>query len=155
MSDTNKIPCPTCGKTFGDTNALGQHTRATHNQPGWVAAQAAKKVHRAAPICPRCGGNPTFSTGKFGTKAECCGLWSWNLKPLVPRETHAARIQAHDVFDRLWKGGVLARGECYRRLQAAMGMSKDECHIAQMSERQAQQVVEIVRSGRLLELADA
>jgi hypothetical protein len=82
-------------------------------------------------------------------------MHSWGLKPLVSPETHAARIAAHDAFDRLWKGGTFSRGEGYRRLQIAMGMTSKECHISQMTAEQAARVVEIVRGGRLLELADA
>lgn len=147
-------PCPTCARQFASTNDRDQHIRATHANPGWIAAKAAKQVRRDTPICPRCGGEPTFSAGKFGTKAECCGLWSWGLKPLVPRETHAARVLAHEAFDRLWKDGLLRRGECYRRLQIAMGLSKGECHISLMSAEQARWVSEIVRSGVLLPTAD-
>lgn len=104
---------------------------------------------RPTPVCPVCGNLAKLSAGKFGTRAACCGLWSWNLKPLVGRETHAARIQAHEVFDRLWKSGTLSRSEAYRRLRKAMALSADDCHIALMSEAQARRVAEIVRSGAL------
>ena len=144
---TARLPCPACGRMFADPAAVTQHRRATHDIPRWQPS----KRGRQAPICPRCGDAAILSVGKFGTKAECCGLWSWNLKPLVDRETHASRIRAHDAFDALWKRGTVSRGEAYRHLQIAMGVSKTECHIAQMTAVQARHMVELVRSGRLLE----
>ena len=104
----------------------------------------------AAPPCPACGQPARCRPGKFGVKAECCGLWSWNHKPLVGRETHRARIQAHEAFDALWKGGIVSRSEAYRRLRVAMGLSAADCHIALMTADQATRVVEIIRGGTLL-----
>ncbi len=146
----DRIPCPGCARLFADPAALAQHRRATHDNPAWAAS---KQPRQTAPLCPRCGMAPAVRAGKFGLRAECCGLWSWNLKPLVGRETHAARIMAHDTFDALWKNGTLSRGEGYRRLGLAMGLSIAECHIGQMTETQALRVVEIVRNGLLLKEA--
>jgi hypothetical protein len=147
------VICAACYRIFGEANALAQHRRATHENSAWSAARKPKQ--RAAPQCPVCGAPAKLSRGKWGIKAECCGLWSWGLKPLVTRETHAARIRAHDAFDRLWKGGAFSRGEGYRRLQVAMGMTSAHCHIAQMTAEQAGLVIEIVRNGALLAMADA
>ena len=102
-----------------------------------------------APICPICGYLSKTSQGTFGVKAECCGLWSWNGKPLVDKATHIARIRAHKAFDQVWKSGYVGRGEAYTRLAAAMRMAKDDCHISRMNTKQALQVVNIVESGGL------
>jgi hypothetical protein len=85
----------------------------------------------------------------YGVRAACCGLWSWNGKPLVDGETHVARIRAHAAFDPLWKNGLFKRGEGYRRLARAMGLTQEQCHISTMDRRNALRVVDIVRSGRL------
>lgn len=82
-------------------------------------------------------------------------MHSWGLKPLVDQDTHDARIAAHNAFDALWRGGAFSRGEGYRRLQIAMGMTSEECHMEKMSAVDARRVIEIVRGGRLLELTDA
>jgi hypothetical protein len=140
--------CPTCHRRFATPSALAHHQRNTHANPHWKAAKSAKRPQ--APVCPACGNTAALSAGKYGIKASCCGLWSWGYKPLVDRDTHIARINAHAAFDALWKGGALSRGECYRRLQIAMGMNEAECHIAQMSAAAARRVVEIVRAGSLL-----
>lgn len=143
--------CADCGRTFGGAAALDQHQRATHGNAHWRRTHAPKaKARRGAPLCPICGGVAAISQGRFGVKAACCGLWSWGLKPLVDGQTHVARIHAHNAFDRLWKGGTLGRGECYRRLSIAMGMTQAQCHIAQMTAQQAARVSELVQSGVLL-----
>lgn len=114
-----------------------------------MTGKATKHARKVAPLCPTCGKHARCSPGKFGVKAECCGLWSWNHKPLVGRETHRARILAHDAFDALWKRGAVPRSEAYRRLGVVMGLSAADCHIALMTAEQALRVVEIVASGAL------
>lgn len=155
MSETDKIArrvsCPDCARQFGSEQALKHHQRSTHENPQWVPSKSRLRPSFATPICPLCGGTVTMSKGAYGMKAECCGLWSWNGKPLVGRTTHKARIFAHEEFDQLWKSGRLSRGECYRRLQVETGLSKDECHIALMTAEQALRVVKIVRSGAMLD----
>lgn len=150
MDSGKLIPCPDCARTFAADYDLKQHVRMSHGY------QARSRMKKPSLLCPTCGGAPKTSEGRFGMKAECCGLWSWKGKPLVSRETHAARIKAHDVFDRLWKSGQVSRGECYRRLQIQMGLSSGDCHIALMTAEQAMRVVEIVAAGWLTEeMADA
>jgi hypothetical protein len=137
---------------------MARHRLDTHDNPAWVAVRAKKPAPQsrsAAPICPCCGGIATLSAGKYGVKAECCGLWSWGLKPLVDRDTHVARIKAHEAFDQIWKSGAMHRSDAYARLAEAMGMTKDECHIALMTAEQARQVRALVVSGWLLEKANA
>jgi hypothetical protein len=144
------IQCPDCARQFASAYALAQHRTGTHDNPAWQQSKNARPV----PLCPICGNPATLSAGKYGTKAACCGLWSWDCKPLVGRETHAARIQAHAAFDVLWKSATLSRGESYRRLRIAMGLGEAECHIARMSAEQARRVVALVRAGALGAVAD-
>jgi hypothetical protein len=58
--------------------------------------------------------------------------------------TRKARIEGHDVFDRIWKHAPLeargvrnpekvqraARRECYAYLASQLGITEDECHFA-------------------------
>ena len=147
---TVKTPCPTCGRLFATVDAKIQHITATHDDPNWKPGKGQPKV-KVAPICPVCEKPATITATRYGARAECCGLRSWGLKPLVSADTLVARQVAHAVFDEIWKSGKLGRGECYRRLAAAMGMTSEECHISRMHERHANRVVEIVRSGGLRE----
>ena len=133
--------CPLCGKTFGAANALAQHVRDKH--PNGAEATALR--------CPKCNGAPAFSIGRFGVRAACCGLWSWNMKPLTDHGTHAMRIEAHRAFDAIWKRGLLGRGECYRRLALLMGMPQAECHISMFDAAQARIVVALAHGGDLLD----
>jgi hypothetical protein len=112
-------------------------------------APSGKKAPEKAPICPTCSKPARLSPGKFGIKAECCGLWSWGFRPLVDRETHVARIQAHAAFDRLWKNGEMPRRVAYARLSDVMQMDRKDCHISLMTVDQAEAVIEHVRRGAL------
>lgn len=95
-----------------------------------------------SPTCPTCGGVPSRSITRFGIRHDHCGLWSWDGAPLVDRETHDARTEAHKWFDMLWQSGMTRR-EAYRKLAAAMGMSLKDCHIKLMDAATARRVVEV------------
>jgi zinc-finger-containing domain len=90
-------------------------------------------------ICPKCGGVAKQSKGAYGRKDECCGLWSWKGKPLVDRETHKARILAHESFDRLWKSKRMKRGQAYAWLKKALGW-EIQPHMAEMRREDAETV---------------
>lgn len=64
---------------------------------------------KSRPICPICGERAVRSMTRYGRRHDCCGLWSWGNKPLADAETHAARSEAHRVFDVIWKSGHLPR----------------------------------------------
>ena len=64
-------------------------------------------------------------------------------------ETKAARIEAHDWFDKLWgKGGIgtMTRGGAYAWLRRKMNLRKDECHIGLFSKVQCDRVGDLARS---------
>lgn len=54
-------------------------------------------------ICPKCLKPAPMKQTQYGIRHQCCGLWSWGGKPLVPATVHAARQQFNAAFDRLWK----------------------------------------------------
>lgn len=148
----NALPCPECERRFGSVDALAMHTRMTHRNPSWIAS----KNHRPGPIspvCPTCERPATITPTRYGPRAACCGLHSWGYKPLVDPAVHQARNAAHAAFDPTWQRGALSRGEAYRRLQMATGMTSVECHISLMNAEQAWRVVDIVRGGLLTEAA--
>jgi hypothetical protein len=65
---------------------------------------------KETPTCPKCG-QLAWETGtKWGIRAECCGLWSWNRAPLADAATHKLRAQVHSMMTDLRAGpgwGVL------------------------------------------------
>jgi len=81
----------------------------------------------------------------WGTRHDCCGLWSWGNKPLADAETHAARRAAHQAFDPLWASGRLKRGEAYAALSWATGWKQSDCHMMHMPKERALQVPVAVR----------
>ena len=86
-------------------------------------------------ICPKCGREAKEQQTKYGLRSRCCDLWSWDGKPLVSRETHAARQMAHKAFDALWKSKRMSRKEAYRRLAYELAMPREETHISQFDIR--------------------
>ena len=147
------VRCPLCPRLFRSDAALAQHRLATHDNPLWrpAASDAGKgSAERLAPLCPICNNAALLKDTRYGVRASCCGLHSWDYKPLVAPAVHQARVRAHTLFDFLWKTHLLERDEAYRRLAAAMGLQARLCHISQMDERSARRVVEIVQSGALL-----
>lgn len=98
------------------------------------------------PTCPICAKPATATQTTYGTRHACCGLWSWNGKPLVDKATHDARQLAHLAFDPLWKGKRMSRGTAYRRLRAITGWPEAECHMSNMSADQALRVPALVQA---------
>ena len=90
--------------------------------------------------CPKCGNAPQKSMTRYGPRLDCCGLWAWGDNPLADRATHDARKAAHAAFDPIWKSGRLSRGDAYKRLANALGMTRRDCHMKLMTAEQAQRV---------------
>ena len=70
------------------------------------------------------------------------------------RATKAARIRAHDVFDRLWRQGGRKqqrrrRLKAYRWLASALGVADGAAHIGSMSVDECERVVQLVRQRML------
>lgn len=86
------------------------------------------------PICPICNSPARTTSTRYGARHECCGLHSWDGKPLVDQATHDARQAAHDAFDALWTGPnkVMSRGGAYAELQLELGISAEDCHMSLM-----------------------
>lgn len=100
----------------------------------------AEAMARDIPICPNCQKIAQEVKTKYGLRNKCCDLWSWDRHPLVDAETHAARNEAHKAFDNLWKSGATSRGNSYRLLREALGISKEQCHMKLMDAATAKRV---------------
>lgn len=55
------------------------------------------------PVCPRCGFEAEETMTQYGIRAACCGLWSWNRRPLADEATHALRKKLHVEYTDLSK----------------------------------------------------
>lgn len=60
-------------------------------------------------------------------------------------KTRKARIDAHEVFDRLWKCRVMTRTEAYRWLREAMGLTANTGHISSLNTEQCKLLEEKMR----------
>lgn len=122
--------------------------------------QVVELGERLAHPCPDCGSPMVlrFSSRKLGASPFFYGCTSYprcrtthgahpDGMPLgVPAgaETRAARIQAHEAFDRLWKGprAPFSRHAAYTWLADVMCI--DELHIGDLDARRCAEVVSIV-----------
>lgn len=97
------------------------------------------------PVCPRCGRFAQQRETQFGVRSQCCGLWSWDGKPLADEATHTARKAAHAAFDKLWQGGHMKRKRAYLWLKHNL-QTPDIPHMATMDPLQCARVVAVVQS---------
>ena len=60
------------------------------------------------PACPLCRKEARTAATKYGLRHECCGLHSWDGKPLVSQDVHDGRQAFHKAFDGLWNRAEVA-----------------------------------------------
>lgn len=71
--------------------------------PSHIELHKLKVEDRPIPICPRCGWQASETITKYGIRNECCGLWSWERKPLADAATHAARKKLAPLMEQVQK----------------------------------------------------
>lgn len=108
-------------------------------EPGEVT----RKPDQPDLICPECGRSmPLVETcwpdRPWQYRCRCgvthgCHPDGSPLGVPADRATRQARIDAHEVFDRLWRGGPLHRQQAYDELAVAMGVERGEAHFGSMS----------------------
>lgn len=95
------------------------------------------------PKCPKCGRTAMTVRTQYGPRHQCCGMHSWRGKPLVDKETHDLRREAHAAIDPLWQSGKMRRSFVYQTLARLMRITGEECHIAQMNPVELRLVIEL------------
>jgi hypothetical protein len=117
-----------------------------------------KEVHGLRCVEPNCqGGELELKwSGKLNRWFYGCGTWPACLgtMPANPdgspkgeprtRELQGWRRKAHEVFDKIWKEGHLARGQAYAWLHRQLGW-EEAPHMQNMNIEQCQQVIAIVQ----------
>lgn len=98
---------------------------------------AAKKLNV---FCPSCGEPAKACQTRYGVRHDCCGLTSWDYKPLASKETLKARQMAHLAFDKIWKQRLASRSYAYQLLASEMRIHPTRCHISMMDEDTAKRV---------------
>lgn len=51
------------------------------------------------------------------------------------------RIQAHKVFDKMWKCGAMTKWQAYKWLQGKFSLNSDQAHIAKFGEYMCDQLI--------------
>lgn len=116
------------------------------------------------PTCPYCGNKATHVKGSrvYPHRKDLKNLdfyWCANnhdpayvgchkgslvpLGRLADSELRAAKIQAHNAFDPLWRSGQMTRGEAYGWLARKLEIDKSSCHIGMFSVEECKKVVRI------------
>ena len=86
------------------------------------------------PICPKCSAFAKATQTSYGVRHSCCGLHSWDGKPLVSQEVHDARKLFHATFDPIWRGRRYLRSRAYYYLSHVTGLPENECHGARQQD---------------------
>lgn len=108
-----------------------------------------------APAC-YCGSRMVLKKGRFGlfygceAWPQCDGAAAAHEdgRPMSRpsnKETRAARVRAHKVFDLLWKVDGWKRTEAYAWMAKAMDITKEEAHIGQLDRAQCERLIELVK----------
>ena len=108
------------------------------------------KIH-----CPYCGAKATLRpvSAVYGDRAKtdgyvyvcdrypaCDSYVAAHRKSLLPMGTLAngdlrhKRILAHKAFNWLWESGLMTKWQAYLWMQARLGLSPDQAHIAKFGE---------------------
>jgi hypothetical protein len=145
------------GRAAAAANLFGVRGELQQQRAG-VTAEGGMKV--AAMTCPYCGELAPLVTGeqvyphrpdlahrKMYQCAGCdarVGCHPGTTRPLgrlANAELRAAKMAAHDAFDRLWKGGGMRRGAAYEWLAAQLSIDRSACHIGEFDVADCRRVV--------------
>ena len=85
------------------------------------------------PNCDTYVGCHRGSTRALGTPAD--------------RTLRQARKAAHEIFDRLWRGGGWRRRDAYQRLQEVLQLPLERAHIAMLTEGECWKLCRAVKRG--------
>lgn len=118
--------------------------------------------YRLAHPCPECGSSMHLRDSRHGLFYGCATFPTCRAthgahpdgRPLgtpANAETKAARIAAHDAFDKLWREPerYMTRRDAYRWLADLLGLTPGDAHIGSFDRGQCEAVT--VRAGQLLE----
>lgn len=114
--------------------------------------------------CPECGANMILrETSKFkhkdGLNRKFYGCTNYphctathgahpNGEPLGhpgDKATKQARMDAHAVFDDLWRSGTFSRSGAYKWLAKKLGV--EEVHFGEMSEKECREAIEVIEEN--------
>ena len=146
-----------------------------------MSAALAEVIPLAGPapvvICPYCGKAAHYIASsaaiyrgvEYGPLYICRPCQAWvgvhrdtliPLGRLADRELRLAKMEAHHIFDAIWRNRYavkrardpqyslgMARGGRYKALAQAMGIPRSQCHIGMFDAVQCRVAIEICRAG--------
>ena len=71
------------------------------------------------------------------------------LGTLAKKPLRAARKEAHNAFDPLWKRTPISRSTAYAWLAEVLGIEPKDCHIGQMDISQCRRIVSLMRRAKV------
>lgn len=114
-------------------------------------------------ICPYCKNPAQLVTGRdvYPLREDLRFLKIWQCGPCdarvgchkdtkIPKGTLAntelrhCRIQAHKLFDPMWKKGAKSRKEAYIWLSKKLGIPPKKCHIGNFNKYMCERVIKIL-----------
>lgn len=114
-----------------------------------------RKRHGILPVCPKCHKQVRGERVTFGSNTthvhECCGLKSYAFKPLADQATLDLRVQAHELFDAMWKSAPkmqrkMERNRLYGVLADRLGVDRNEAHFSCMTHAELEKAIAELRS---------
>lgn len=122
-----------------------------------------KRVHIR---CPYCGAKATLrpSSAVYGDAAKtdgflyvcdrypkCDAYVAAHRQSKLPMGTLAngdlrhKRIEAHRAFNWFWESGLMSKSQAYKWMQAKLGLSEEDAHIAKFGEYRCAQLIALCR----------
>lgn len=112
--------------------------------------------------CPLCKSDMILRDSKFGlfygcvNYPDCKSTHGAHKNPRMDNygepfgipadeETKKKRMEAHDLFDRLWKKKLYTRKKSYELLQEMMNLSAEEAHISRFNIEQCEKLIGLLQ----------
>lgn len=98
-------------------------------------------------VCPNCGAYIGCHKKGARTKHKGQAVTSDGTIPLgIPANAslRKLRMQAHGLFDPIWRGGVISRRKAYAKMAAHLGIHIDDCHISHFNETEIRQFIDAI-----------
>lgn len=170
------LQCPKCGH---DKHQVRMEERSSPHYARAVCSRCkafikwlTKPGNKHQVDCPECGRRMVLRvtrkfTYKDGSPRKFYGCPGWPAckgthgcdkdgKPYGKpgdEKTKRARMDAHEVFDRLWKDKHMSRDDAYEWMQAVMNMTESEAHIGNFDVSQCARLRELAEE-KLIELEE-
>lgn len=103
-------------------------------------------------LCADCGSEMVLKIGSRGYIYKCTNCDAIHFAHLdghphgkpADFQTRKARAKLHNIFDGLWKGGLMMRRDAYRMLARIVGVDSRDVHIGKFSKEQCEKAIEFL-----------